>query len=220
MCLIEIIRLVDNAEKAISFAKTRGLIKTQKRCMSCKSRMEIQNDALTIDGCRWRCKNSRCRKTKSIRDNSFFSRSNLSMEKIIQIILFWSKEITLKMASEELYISKQTMVDWYRFCRDIVISYFENIEPSNEKKGGVDKIVEIDESVFSKRKYNRGRLVKETWVFGGVDGENKEDIFIEIVPNRTQETLLEVNLKSNPNPHPNLNPNLTLTLTLNPNPLY
>jgi hypothetical protein len=35
--------------------------------------------------------------------------------------------------------------------------------------GGVNCIIEIDESVVSKRKYHVGRHVPERWVFGGVD---------------------------------------------------
>ena len=34
--------------------------------------------------------------------------------------------------------------------------------------GGVGVIAEIDESLMSKRKYNRGRLRRERWVFGGL----------------------------------------------------
>ena len=30
-------------------------------------------------------------------------------------------------------------------------------------------IVEIDEAKFGKRKYNRGRIVTDAWVFGGIE---------------------------------------------------
>ncbi|KAM0673682.1 hypothetical protein GVAV_002770 [Gurleya vavrai] len=35
--------------------------------------------------------------------------------------------------------------------------------------GGNDIVVECDESLFGKRKYNRGRLRKQTWVLGFVE---------------------------------------------------
>jgi hypothetical protein len=148
--------------KSIEFARARGLIKTQKRCSNCKSRMEFEADNGEIDGFRWRCKNSRCRSSKSIRQNTFFSRSKLSMEKIFLIIYFRCKDYTIKQAVDELEISRKTMIDWYRFCRDIVYYHFQNEEITVEKIGGVGRIIEIDESVFSKRKYHRGRIVKET----------------------------------------------------------
>ena len=46
------------------------------------------------------------------------------------------------------------------------------------------KGVEIDESKFDKRKYNRGRNVKGQWVFGGVErGSGKT--FLAAVHDRT-----------------------------------
>ncbi|XP_068227373.1 uncharacterized protein [Palaemon carinicauda] len=40
--------------------------------------------------------------------------------------------------------------------------------------GGENKTVEIDETYYSKRKYNRGRELPEQWVFGGICRETKE----------------------------------------------
>ena len=56
--------------------------------------------------------------------------------------------------------------------------------------GGKGKNVQIDESVISKRKYNRGRtfsylyflsVLKEEWVLGGIEEESR-DLFIIPVP--------------------------------------
>ena len=40
----------------------------------------------------------------------------------------------------------------------------------SEPIGGLDKIVEIDESKFGKRKYNKGRKVDGVWVFSNTKG--------------------------------------------------
>ncbi len=191
MNLLNLLPLIQG-EKAINFAKARGLIKDLKRCTKCKSRMQIQKKITETDGMLWKCKNSQCKKTKSLRDATFFSKSHLSIQKILLICYFWSKNYTIKQVVDELEISKRVAIDWYRFCRNIICYHFENEEVSNQKIGGPDQVVEIDESVFSKRKYHRGRVVKETWVFGGINRNNKEEMFVEIVPDRTKETLLEV----------------------------
>ncbi|GFT03757.1 uncharacterized protein NPIL_644831 [Nephila pilipes] len=58
------------------------------------------------------------------------------------------------------------MADWRQFINEITVDY---IEETSETIGVVGKIVEIDESKFEKRKYNRGHRVEGQWVFGGVE---------------------------------------------------
>ena len=58
-----------------------------------------------------------------------------------------------------------------QYCRDIAVSHFIN---NPVQIGGPGHIVEIDESLFSRRKYNRGRIVPEKWIFGKYDPATKE----------------------------------------------
>ncbi|KCZ81568.1 hypothetical protein H312_01022 [Anncaliia algerae PRA339] len=44
--------------------------------------------------------------------------------------------------------------------------------------GGVIFEIQIDESLFVRRKYDRGRLHKEQWIFGAIDRATKESICI------------------------------------------
>ena len=55
--------------------------------------------------------------------------------------------------------------------------------------GGPGKEVEIDESKFGKRKYNRGRVVDGHWVFGGMERGSGDSFMVE-VPRRDAATLL------------------------------
>ena len=43
----------------------------------------------------------------------------------------------------------------------------------DEKLGGEGRIVEIDESKFGQRKYQRGCAVNGQWVFGGIERDSK-----------------------------------------------
>ena len=56
------------------------------------------------------------------------------------------------------------------------------------KLGGEGVEVEIDESKFGKRKYNRGRIVEGPWVFGGVD-KISGDFFMVTVPKRDKDII-------------------------------
>lgn len=60
-------------------------------------------------------------------------------------------------------------------------------EKHNQKLGGPGHIVEIDEVKIGKRKYNRDRLVKGNWIFGGYERDTKK-VFIVPVEDRTEET--------------------------------
>ena len=50
--------------------------------------------------------------------------------------------------------------------------------------------MEIDESSFSKRKFNRGKIVPNQWIFGGICRETRECLMYA-VPDQKKETLLE-----------------------------
>jgi len=56
--------------------------------------------------------------------------------------------------------------------------------------GGPNKIVEIDESKFGRRKYHRGHRVEGQWIFGGVERETG-NVFLIPVEKRDKETLLQ-----------------------------
>ena len=79
-------------------------------------------------------------------------------------------------------------MDWYNFVRDICIQYFID-HPA--VIGGPGKEVEIDESKFGKRKYNRGRAVDGHWVFGGME-RGGGDSFLVGVDQRNAATLLPI----------------------------
>eukprot|EP00731_Ephydatia_muelleri_P011616 Em0006g510a len=72
--------------------------------------------------------------------------------------------------------------------RDICIQFFID-HPA--VVGGPGKEVEIDESKFGKRKYNRGRAVEGHWVFGGMERGSGESFLVEVA-RRDAATLLPI----------------------------
>ena len=71
---------------------------------------------------------------------------------IITIIYSWSRGCKQEKTMVDSSTNKNTMVGWYNFCRDICVKALESHDIP--KIGGVNKIVEIDESKFGKRKYH------------------------------------------------------------------
>lgn len=138
--------------------------------------------------CRWRCSTHHCRRSTSIRADSWFSRSHLSLEKILELTYYWSEELPLRVAVRWSGVSSKTVVDWYNFCRDVCAEYLHN---HAAKIGGPGTIVEIDKAKFGKRKYNRGRPREGKWVIGGIE-RGTEKMFLQIVPSRDAVTLLPI----------------------------
>ena len=56
--------------------------------------------------------------------------------------------------------------------------------------GGPGMSVEMDQSSYSKKKYYRGRIVPNQWVFGGIRRETRK-FFMYAVPDPKKERLLE-----------------------------
>ena len=123
------------------------------------------------DGWVWRC--ATCKSTKTIRHSTFFSNSKLEIRQILHLMCFWSQELDSHsfLRRHCKFVSESTIVDWKNFVRDICGEYFLR-HPA--VIGGVGHIVEIDESGWTKRKYNRGRALSTRWVFGSVNRDTDE----------------------------------------------
>ncbi|CAG8712934.1 33433_t:CDS:2, partial [Gigaspora margarita] len=129
-----------------------------------------------------------CGYGQTIRSGTWLENSCLSLAQIAKIMFCWSDKLPQKFAACESGVSVQSMVDWYNFCRDICCVTLMN---QSDKIGGEGKVVEIDESKFGKRKYNRGKRVEGQWVFGGVKRDS-DKMFMVTVPDRKQETLIKI----------------------------
>jgi len=65
----------------------------------------------------------------------------------------------LKTMRREIKLSSRTSIDWASFCRQVCIdAVITQVQPI----GGPGKIVEIDESLFGKMKYGKGKVTYST----------------------------------------------------------
>ena len=85
--------------------------------------------------------------------------------------------------------SKKTVQKWIAKIQELIT---ELVVHDHQLIGGPGIVVEIDESKFGKRKYNRGHRVEGSWVFGGVELTPERRFFAVVVPNRSAATLLPI----------------------------
>ena len=80
--------------RCVEWLREIGLLARVKLCHLCQSPMTEGPNARIADGIRWRCNRRTCRTQASIRDGSFFSGSNLPLDKIVKILYFYSYEMS------------------------------------------------------------------------------------------------------------------------------
>ena len=125
----------------------------------------------------------------SIRENSWISDAQLSLELIVELIYLWTHKMTNAEIEHELRISHQTIIEWTAFFREVCIN---DVLACSQPIGGNEVEVEIDKSKFGKRKYHKGHRVEGQWVFGGCEKYNKSKIFMIPVSKRDSNTLIPI----------------------------
>jgi len=85
--------------------------------------------------------------------------------------------------------SSKTVVNFIDNFRSLVTT---SLDQDDTIIGGDGIIVEIDESKFGKRKYNRGRRVEGAWVIGGVERTDQRQAFLQVVERRDANTILNI----------------------------
>ncbi len=90
-------------------------------------------------------------------------------------------------------ISRQTSSIWVDLIRGAICFHVESNSSllGGDDNNGNKKVAEIDESLFFRRKYNRGRLLHEQWYLGGIERGSRK-VFIVPVPNRNATTIARV----------------------------
>ena len=189
-------RMLSDHERCIQWCKEHNLLSSSINCprQGCENTLNWQRRAASGDGFVWRCSKKNCNGQASIRQNSWFSGSKLSIEKVIALTYAWAHSYTTTQAMHETSLddettSSETVIDWYNYCREVCADRI--MKHHAGPIGGPGSTVEIDESKFGKRKYHRGRFIEGQWVFGGICRETKA-CFLVPVERRDRDTLLPI----------------------------
>ena len=175
--------LVPDKAASVSFLQQHGILHNPRICSN------QHNMTLDISGDRWRCRAAACRKEVGLRVGTWLEGSRLEFRKIVLFMYCWSHEYTsIKWSNHELDMGPGAVVDFNNYMREVCAA---TLLANRPQIGGYGTTVEIDESLFSKRKNNRGRARYQQWVFGGICRETSES-FLYSVPDRSEATLLPI----------------------------
>ena len=205
--------LMNTLQDTISFGKEIGILPKLVQCPNCKRLLQkpyilkrFQSDCKEI---RYQCNKKQCRSkgrknTVSLKTGTWFGKSHITLKKSLFLTYCFVHQMsytdTIRETSIELInnendelkqvtTSSETVCDYKMYCREICVNII--IDESDDQIGGIGLTVEIDESKFGKRKYNRGRVIEGQWVLGGICRETKQ-VFMTTVPSRDKNTLLPI----------------------------
>ena len=158
-------------------------------CSRCgKGQITLRQARGSCDGQVWQCSNRNCYVKITVRRDSFFEKSKLSLQQITKLVYFWTLKYTQDIVHYKTGISAPTIVDYYKLCREVCTVL---IEEESMQIGGVGKVVEVDECKFGRRRYHKGRRVDGVWIFGGIEHDtNPPKCFFVTVPDCSAETLI------------------------------
>ncbi|KAI6210327.1 DDE-Tnp-IS1595 domain-containing protein [Aphelenchoides besseyi] len=165
-----------------------GLLPQKIACAKCGNEMELRTRAKARDGVEWRCRvstNVDC-SSASVRKNTWFAKSSLTLPVILKIVVVWALKMSNAHIADSLKVSAHTIVDYKNFCRDICAWANDRIG----MLGGGEVVVECDESAIGIPKYHRGAAKEIRWIFGIVERGGRA--FAVSVENRKTKTLTSI----------------------------
>ncbi|XP_014778708.1 uncharacterized protein LOC106875185 [Octopus bimaculoides] len=166
----------------VQYLQENKLISQDKRC-SCRNEMSVLPFQRATDGVTWRCR--KCKKTVSIRKNTFLERSQLPVFKIFSIILDFICEMPVSSSMSMNNVSKCTAIQWYQYCREIC----SKILIRNRKKlGGPNHVVEVKKCLMFKDNNQVEHVEQSFWVVGFYDNTQKIG-YMQHIPDTKAETV-------------------------------
>ncbi|XP_058122853.1 uncharacterized protein LOC131293818 [Anopheles ziemanni] len=184
----DLVTITDNEEELVKVLQQAGLLATCMLCEKCGRFMTLKSTK-RANSCKWVCIKTRsCPGNEcTVRTGSIFNNSTLSLGQLMRVVFAWARNTKLEFAAADSGTSRKTAGKWYQILRKLSA---DHVFHHQNQIGGEGCVVELDESVVTKRKYHRGRMSynNQVWVFGGICRETR-DIFVEIVEKRDRATL-------------------------------
>ena len=176
----ELLALFIDTKRCYEFLKSTNAFDIPQVCPTCGGNV-------TLHDYTWRCKVKGCRKHESYMKTSFFGRSRLPMNEIMEIGYYWLAGVQRNTLMTITGHSPNTITDYIQFYRELVCATLDD-EESDAMIGGPGIRVQVDESKFGKVKYHRGHRVDGVWVIGGVEETEERRMFLKRIRVRNSDT--------------------------------
>ena len=125
----------------IAWMRSRGLLASNATCICGRAMRERRRSDIS-DGISWYCPS--CKKTKTIRKDSFYAKS-MTLQEWLILIYWWARQYPSKHTSEEAEVDKNTACDVYRWLREVCST---TLLTTPIVLGGPGVVCQIDESLF------------------------------------------------------------------------
>jgi hypothetical protein len=154
--LLDLSRELNDTLDCIRWLSARRLLLNHYSCPTFNNLCGLTKRSKLTDEYQWFCKD--CVSCKSIRHKSFWSKSHISLSKLVLLYYMWTYDFPMWIISRELDISENSLVDWFNFLRDLAEVCLTN---NPIEIGGFDEncnsfIVEIDETACERHKFHKG----------------------------------------------------------------
>jgi transposase-like protein len=112
-----------------------------------------------------------------------------STGKFLRVLEFFMQKSSIKLIAYITLLDNKTVSRVLKKTASILVP---RLMARQEKIGGNGMVVEIDESKFGKRKYNRGHRVEGVWILGMIEKTGQKRIRMVTLKDRSKHTLLEL----------------------------
>lgn len=164
--------------QAFRFLQQHGIIASRKKC-KCGREMHLRTYEGKPPGWRKRSHHHCTVKSCSVRAGSWLCDMRSSLLAIVKFLNAWCQELTsVEWCRKELRMKERLAVKLEDSLREVCAHSISS--KSVTKIGGPGKIVEVDESLYIRRKDNSEKLNPVQWVIGGVCKETKECFIVEV----------------------------------------
>ena len=185
-------RLFHEEEYCLEYLIGLGALKVPTLCSHCGNDKMAKVTGPSARDNYYRCCSAACRKGRSLKDNSFFSKTKLKCKDVLFLAYLWLCQCKLSTIVHMTGHAKRTVSDWCFYFRQAVEWDLNHLDVEYSMIGGPGITVEVDESKFAKRKYNVGHAVIAPWVVGGVERSAARGMFAVTVNDRKASTLKNI----------------------------